>query len=80
MLQQLRQHSQWASPLNTDDKVNNFIIDVIAEACTDHGTLPGIPLGEALFYVIKTLLKEDSIIGELPNESDISYLELTQKV
>lgn len=76
MLQKLRQHSQWASPLNTEDKVNNFIIDVIADACAEHGTLPGIPLGEALFYVIKTLLKEDSIIGELPNESEICHLSI----
>ncbi len=80
MLQQLQQHSQWASPLNTEDKVNNFIIDVIADACSEHGTLPGIPLGEALFYAIKTLLKDDSIIGELPTESEICHLSIEEGV
>lgn len=80
MLQKLRQHSQWASPLNTEAKVNNFIIDVIADACSEHGTLPGIPLGEALFYAIKTLLEEDSIIGKLPNESEISHLSIEESV
>lgn len=78
MLQQIQQHSQWASPLNTEEKVNNFIIDVIAEACAEQGTLPGIPLGEALFYVIKTLLKADSIIGELPTESEIRHLSIEE--
>lgn len=80
MLQQIQQHSQWASPLNTEEKVNNFIIDVIAEACAEHGTLPGIPLGEALFYVIRTLLKADSIIGELPTESEIRHLSIEEGV
>lgn len=80
MLQQIQQHSQWASPLNTEEKVNNFIIDVIAEASAEHGTLPGIPLGEALFYVIKTLLKADSIIGELPTESEIRHLSIEEGV
>lgn len=45
LLNQLRQQSQWASPFHTEDQIRTFIIDIIAEACERHGTLPGVPLG-----------------------------------
>lgn len=80
LLNQLRQQSQWASPFHNEDQVNAFIIDVIAEACERHGTLPGIPLGGALFGAIHELMQDEGIIGELPNESDIRNLNIEEGV
>lgn len=80
LLNQLRQQSQWASPFHTEDQIRTFIIDVIAEACERHGTLPGVPLGGALYGAIKELLWEDSIIGELPDESEIRNLSIEEGV
>lgn len=80
LLNQLRQQSQWASPFHTEDQVRTFIIDIIAEACERHGTLPGVPLGGALYGAIKELLWDDSIIGELPDESEIRNLSIEEGV
>ena len=45
-----------------------------------YGTLPGVPLGGAFYFVINELLKEDSITGELPNDSEISTISIEEGV
>jgi hypothetical protein len=80
MLQQLRQSSQWASLFHNEDQISAFIIDVIADACAQHGTLPGIPLGGALYGAIRELMQDDAITEELPNESDIRNLSIEEGV
>lgn len=80
MLQQLRQSSQYASLFHNEDQISAFIIDVIADACARHGTLPGVPLGGALYGAILELMQDEGIIGDLPNESDIRNLNIEEGV
>jgi len=79
LLHDLRQ-AQQASPLNTEDKISSFVIDIIADASERHGTLPGVPLGGGLYGAIKELLMEDSIIGELPENSVIRTINVAEGV
>jgi hypothetical protein len=80
LLNQLRQQSQWASPFHNEDQIIAFIIDLITEACERHGTLPGVPLGGALYGAIQELMQDEGIIGDLPNESDIRNLNIEEGV
>lgn len=80
LLHDLRRIQRIYHPLNSRDKISSFIVDIIADACERHGTLPGIPLGGALYGVIDDLLYEDSIIGDLPKDSEISALTIEEGV
>jgi len=80
LLQELRRTQPILHPLNTQEKINDFIVDFITEVCERHGTLPGIPLGGALYYTIEQLLYEDSIIGDLPSDSEISNFTIEEGI
>jgi hypothetical protein len=71
---------QQASPLSNEEQTGTFIIDVIADACEKHGSLPGIPLGEALYGTIKALMWEDALIGDLPDEDTIRAASIEEGV
>ncbi len=72
--------AQSASPLKSDKEISRFIIDIIADACDKHRTMPGIPLGGSLYETIKDLLIVDTLIGELIDESAINNLSVEEGV
>lgn len=80
LLRQLRQQIQWSATFNTEEKISLFIVDIIIEAFAEHGTVPGIPLGGALYSVTENLLQEDGIIGELPDDSIVRSLNIEEGV
>lgn len=80
LLHELKRTQRIHHPLNNQDEISNFIVDIIADACERHGTLPGVPLGGALYYTIEQLLYEDSMIGDLPNDTEIKNLTIEEGI
>lgn len=71
---------QDASPLKDDETLTAFIVDIIDDACRDHGGLPGTPLGGALYATIKHLLFVDSLIGAFPTETELRSYSMEEGV
>lgn len=74
------EYTQHRSPFTDEDKLNDFIIEIISEACVRRGVTPSIPLGSALYETIKGLLYFDGLLIELPERSVISKLTLEEGV
>jgi len=72
--------SQARSPFSDDEKISDFIIELIFEICERRGVTPSIPLGNALYKTIKGLLYFDGLLVELPERSAISKLTIEEGV
>lgn len=69
-----------ASPLATEDRLSQFLIDLIHEICERRGVTPSTPLGEMLYRAIRALLYFDGLLVELPDESTLARLTLEEGV
>ncbi len=69
-----------ASPLGSDKKRANFLLDLIHEICEMRGVTPSIPLGEALWSAITGLLYLEGFMVELPEESSLEHLTMEEGV
>lgn len=74
------QGMQAQSPFTDEDTLRKFIVDIIFEASERWGMTPGVPLGGALYSVVKELLVFDSLMAELPAESDIETYTVEEGV
>jgi len=72
--------AQARSPFRDEEKLSDFIVDLIIEACDKYGVAPSIPLGSALYRTIKGLLYFDGLLVELPDRSAISKLTVEEGV
>lgn len=68
------------SPFADEERLHNFLIDLIYEICERRGVTPSTPLGEMLYRAIKSLLYFDGLIVELPDESVLEKLTLEEGV
>ncbi len=68
------------SPFAIDEAVNEFIIDLIFEACERRGITPSTPLGEALFSAIRDLLYLDGIAVRVLREPNLAAVTLEEGV
>ena len=71
---------QRTSPFADSEAVSSFVIDVIRDACSDRWSMPGVPLGGALYAFIKTMLYEEPFLMELPDGRHIETLTLEEGV
>ena len=67
-----------ASPLGDDDKVGNFLLDLIHDICEKRGVTPSDPLGEALWSTIRRLLYLEGFVVELPEKSSLEHLTVAE--
>ncbi len=74
------ENSQARSPFSDEEKIGDFIIELIFEVCKRRGVTPSTPLGDALYETIKGLLYFDGLLLELPNRSTISKLTIEEGV
>ena len=64
----------------SEQEARRFIIDLLVEVCTRRDLTPCIPLGNALFETVKSLLFFEGILVDLPGESDLPKLTLEEGV
>jgi hypothetical protein len=80
LLYRVRQR-QKESPFTSDEAIAKFCVDIIDEACVEsRGTIPGMPFGRALYGLTKDLLHHESMIGELPDPSEMDSITLEEGV
>jgi hypothetical protein len=68
------------SPFSDEERVNDFIIDLIFEVCEQCGITPSIPLGEALFETIRGLLSYEGFLVELPEQAELAHLTMEEGI
>ena len=68
------------SPFADEERLSNFLIDLIHEVCERRGVTPSNPLGEMLYRTIKNLLYFDGILVDVPEESVLAKLTLEEGV
>jgi hypothetical protein len=68
------------SPFGTDEAISRFVVDIIFEACEESRGIPGVPMGEALYGLVKDLLHHEAMIGELPDASEIASITIEEGV
>lgn len=74
------ENAQARSPFRDEDKISDFIIEIIFEVCEQRGVTPSIPLGTALYETIKGLLYFDGLLIGLPERSVIFKLTIEEGV
>ncbi len=74
------ENAQASSPFSDEDKISDFIIELIFEVCERRGVTPSDPLGNALYETIRGLLYFDGLLVEHPNRSAISKLTIEEGV
>ena len=62
------------SPLADEKRLRAFIVDLIYEICERCGVTPAVPLGEALFATIKSLLYFDGIVSDGSRSPEAEHL------
>jgi hypothetical protein len=72
--------AQARSPFSDEERISDFIIELIFEVCERRGVTPSTPLGNALYETIKGLLYFDGLLIELPERSAISKLTIEEGV
>jgi hypothetical protein len=73
-------YAEYRSPFGDEEKISDFIVEIIFEVCERLGVTPSIPLGSGLYETIKGLLYFDGLLVELPDRSAISRLTLEEGV
>lgn len=73
-------NAQTRAPFSDDEKIGDFILEVIFEVCERRGVTPSIPLGNALYDTIRSLLSFDGLIVELPERSVIAKLTIEEGI
>lgn len=69
------------SPLADETQCGRFLLDIIFEICARHDVAtPSIPMGEALYATIQSLLYAEGFLLELPEESTLSKLTVEEGI
>lgn len=79
LVQRIRR-AQNRSPFKDEDTLRRFIVDIIFEASERWGMTPGVPLGGALYSVVRELLLFESLMMELPTEAEIQTYTVEEGV
>ncbi|MCK9345060.1 MAG: hypothetical protein M0P64_02965 [Candidatus Pacebacteria bacterium] len=72
--------AQACAPFSDEDKIGDFILEIIFEVCERRGVTPSTPLGNALYDTVRSLLSFDGLIIELPPRSTIPKLTIEEGI